>query len=353
MTVIVRENHISAISRFPRVRLAHLPTPLEHLHRLTTFLGGPKLFVKRDDCTGLAFGGNKARQLEFYFGDALARGADTIITTGAVQSNHVRVTAAACRKLGLRCEVQLEDRVQDMPPEYHLSGSPLINRIYGANIHTYPEGENETAADNALESIADRIRVNGGMPYIIHLGPENPPLGALGYIDGIREILEQADHAGLRIDAMVIPTGSGSTHLGILAGLEISRRNIPVHGICIRRDAPAQRDRLAVRARRLRELLGDELPRIDDDILVDDSYLGPGYGKTSADTFEAVFAAAGYEGLLTDPIYSGKALAGLMGLVRKGAFPSDANVLFLHTGGTPALFGYRTLLEVGLSARDA
>lgn len=340
---------VAVTARFSRARLAHLPTPLEPLPRLTELLRGPRLFVKRDDCTGLALGGNKARQLEFYFGDALARGADTIVTTGAVQSNHVRMTAAACRKLGLGCEVQLEDRVRDMPPEYRLSGSPLINRIYGANIHTYPEGEDETAADDALDRIADQARADGKKPYVIHLGPEYPPLGAIGYLDGMREILDQADHADLRIDAMVVPTGSGSTHLGVLAGLGIARRRIPVYGICIRRNARAQKERLATRALRLGELLGRECPAIDKDIIVDDAFLGPGYGKTTPETFEAIFSAARYEGLLTDPIYSGKALAGLMGLVRNGIFANEANVLFLHTGGTPALFGYRSLVDARFS----
>ncbi|MDX1514776.1 MAG: D-cysteine desulfhydrase family protein [Gammaproteobacteria bacterium] len=338
----------AAIAAFPRTRLAHLPTPLEFMPRLTDLLGGPRLYVKRDDCTGLAFGGNKARQLEFYLGDALAKGADTIVTTGAVQSNHVRMTAAACRKLGLGCEVQLEDRVGGMPDEYRTSGSPLLNRIYGATIHTYPEGENEAAADRELESIAGRVRENGGVPYVIHLGPEHPPLGALGYLDAVGEILEQADEAGLRIDAMVVPTGSGSTHLGILAGLRLEGREIPVHGICIRRRAGPQKERLELRARRLAELIGAKRLIEPEDFRLTDAYLGPGYGQTSPEMFEAVFAAARCEGLLVDPIYSGKALAGLMGLVRAGAFPSDANVLFLHTGGTPALFGYRTRLEAAI-----
>ncbi len=338
------------LSRFSRTPLAHLPTPLESMPRLSAFLGGPRLFIKRDDCTGLAMGGNKARQLEFYLGDALAKGADTIITTGAVQSNHVRVTVAACRKLGLGCEVQLEDRVHEMPAEYRQSGSPLLNRIYGAHIHTFPEGEDETAADSALESIADRVRANGGKPYVIHLGPEHPPLGALGYVDAMRESLEQIGSQNIQIDALVVPTGSGLTHLGLLAGLGLARHRLPVYGICVRRDAESQKKRLGFRAAKLAELFDVENVIDAGDIVVTDAYLGPGYGKTTPEMFEATFAAAQCEGLLVDPIYSAKALAGLIGLVRKGEFSSTDNVLFLHTGGTPALFGYRSLFDGALSA---
>jgi len=171
-------------------------------------------------------------------------------------------------------------------------------------------------------------------------------------MDAVRETLRQADDADVRIDALVVPTGSGSTHLGILAGLGLAEKNIPVHGICVRRDAAAQRERLALRAARLGELLDIKLLIDASDVIVTDAYLGPGYGKTTPEMFEAVFAAAEHEGLLVDPIYSGKALAGLMGLVRNGVFSNDANVLFLHTGGTPTLFGYRSLFDAALSVKN-
>lgn len=338
------------LNRFARIRVAHTPTPLEKMPRLTQRLGGARLWVKRDDCTGLSMGGNKARQAEFYLGDALEHGADTIITTGAVQSNHVRIIAAACGRLGLKCEVQLEDRVRDMPPEYHLSGSPLLSRLHGAVIHHYPEGENENAADNALESIASRVRAEGGKPYVIHLGPEHPPLGALGYVDAAAELLRQAEDAQFEIDAIVLPSGSASTHLGVLAGLELSGVDIPVHGICVRRDANSQAKRLAFRSEKLSALLDGSVSIAQSKFLLDDSYLGPGYGKTTPEMFEAVSAAASLEGLLLDPIYSGKCFAGLTGLVRSGAFAADANVVFLHTGGVPALFGYTSLFEPALEA---
>ncbi|MDX1529218.1 MAG: D-cysteine desulfhydrase family protein [Gammaproteobacteria bacterium] len=333
------------LGRFPRVRLAHTPTPLEQMPRLTERLGGARLWVKRDDCTGLSMGGNKARQIEFYLGDALEQGATTIITTGAVQSNHVRITAAACGRLGLACEVQLEDRVKDMPDEYRQSGSPLLSRLHGARIHLYPEGEDEHAADSALESIAERVRAEGGKPYVIHLGAEHPPLGALGYLDAAAELLRQADEADLHIDAIVLPSGSASTHLGVLAGFAISDANIPVYGICIRRDAESQGSRIALRSKKLSALLGGSVDIDQSSVLLDDNYLGPGYGKTTPELFEAMSAAASLEGLLLDPIYSGKCFAGLIGLVRSGTFAGDANVVFLHTGGVPALFGYTSLFQ--------
>jgi L-cysteate sulfo-lyase len=339
------------VGKFPRIQVAHRPTPLEPMTRLSKSLGGPRLWVKRDDCTGLSMGGNKARQLEFYLGDALKQGAGTIITTGAVQSNHVRICAAACGRLGLRCEVQIEDRVRGMPPEYHLSGSPLLSRLHGAVFHHHPEGEDEHAADNALEDIAARVRAEGGSPYVIHLGPEHAPLGALGYVDAAAELMHQARQTDLKIDAIVLPSGSASTHIGMLAGLELLGADVPVYGICIRRNAESQLKRIALRSEMLCALLDGEVTMKRGRILLDDSYLGPGYGKTTPKMFEAVSAGAALEGLLLDPIYSGKCFAGLMGMVRSGAFTADANVVFLHTGGVPALFGYASLFQRALDSK--
>lgn len=341
------------LGKFPRVRIAHCPTPLERMPRLSEKLGGPNLWIKRDDCTGLSMGGNKARQLEFYLGDALEQGAGTIITTGSVQSNHVRITAAACGRLGLGCEVQLEDRVRDMLPEYHQSGSPLLSRLHGARVHQYPEGEDEHGADGALEDIAARVRADGGKPYVIHLGAEHPPLGALAYIDATAELLDQAGDAGLKIDAIVLPSGSASTQLGVLAGLELLGADIPVHGICIRRDAKSQAERIALRSQKLSALLHGAVTMSSSRVLLDDAYLGPGYGKTTPEMFEALSAGAALEGLLLDPVYSGKCFAGLMGLVRSGAFTADDNVVFLHTGGVPALFGYASDFQRALNLESS
>ncbi len=333
------------LSEFPRASLSHRPTPLEAMPNLTRILGGPTLYVKRDDCTGLAMGGNKARQLEFYFGEAVAQRATTVIITGAVQSNYVRSTAAAAAKLGMRCEVQLEDRVKGMDPEYHQSGNVLLDELLGATVHAYPEGEDEAGADRALEAIAERVRREGGRPYVIHLSAGHPPLGALGYVDAADEIVEQAALAGIGIDALVVPSGSASTHAGVLAGLRAhGHREIKVHGICVRRQAAPQADRVLSVAERTAGLL--ECPGVvtAQDVLVHDAYLGPGYGRLGPETLEAIRLAARVEGLLVDPVYSGKALAGLIGLARRGVLDAGQSVIFLHTGGTPALFAYRATL---------
>jgi D-cysteine desulfhydrase family pyridoxal phosphate-dependent enzyme len=299
------------------------------------------LFVKRDDCTGLAMGGNKARQLEFYFGEAMTQEADTVLITGAVQSNFLRMTAAAAAKLGLACEIQHEDRVRGMGTEYHSSGNVLLDRLYGATIHTYPEGEDEQGADAALESIADAIRSEGGRPYVIHLGAEHPPIGALGYIDAAREIMEQASHAGIQVGVVVVPSGSALTHAGVLVGLRLLGQKIPVLGICVRRDQAQQAERVLKRALQVAELLRHPGLIGPDDVWVDDQVLAPGYGLTNEATNEAILLAARTEGLLVDPVYSGKTLAGMIALIRQGKIPADGNVVFLHTGGTPALFGYQ------------
>ncbi len=327
-------------ARFPRATLSHLPTPLEPMTALARHLGGPNLWVKRDDCTGLAMGGNKARQLEFYCGDALARGADTLITTGAVQSNHVRQTIAAARKLGLDCEVQLEERVPGQGAEYHASGNVLLNELMGANIHAYPAGEDEAGSERALERIADAVRARGGKPHIVSLAQGHEPLGALGYVDAAEELLAQAREMSLAIDAIVLCTGSGSTHAGMLTGLRTLGSGIAVHGICARRDRVAQHARVLERCERLARMIGHPGVVGAQDVLTDDSFLAPGYGLLSPPVVDALAEVARLEGLLLDPAYTAKAMAGLVRLVREGTFAPQANVVFLHTGGTPALFAY-------------
>ena len=334
-----------SISDFPRVSLAHTPTPLEAMPNLTRLLDGPALVVKRDDCTGLAMGGNKVRQLEFYFGEAQAQGADTVIITGAVQSNFVRQTAAAAAKLGMGCEIQLEHRVPATAPEYETSGNVLLCRLLGAGIQTYPEGEDEAGADRELEEIAERIRADGGTPYVIHLSLGYPPLGALGYVVGAGEILDQAAEQGHNIDAILLPSGSANTHAGILVGLRSRKSDIKVIGICVRRNRDLQFQRVLRQARSTAELAGCPDVVSEDDIHVTDDYLGPGYGQATPGMMEAITLAAREEGLLLDPVYTGKSMAGLIGLVRSGSFTAEQTVLYLHTGGTPALFGYASMFD--------
>ncbi len=333
------------LSDYPRASLAHTPTPLEPMPNLTRLLNGPKLFVKRDDCTGLALGGNKARQLEFYFGEAQAQKADTVIITGAVQSNFVRQTAAAAAKLGMACEIQLEHRVPTDAPEYERSGNVLLVRLLGARIHYLPEKEDEESADKALDDIAERVRNEGGKPYVIHLSPGYPPLGALGYVVGAGEILDQANELGLTIDAIVLPSGSAATHAGILVGLKSRNSSIQVIGVCVRRERQLQFDRVLHQSRAVADMAGFNGAVSEDDIHVTDDYLGPGYGQSTPEMIKAMTLAAREEGLVLDPVYTGKSMAGLIGLVRSGYFTSAQTVLYLHTGGTPAIFGYASMLD--------
>lgn len=332
------------LAEFPRAALAHRPTPLELMPNVSADLRGPEVWVKRDDCTGLGMGGNKARQLEFYCGDALSQGADTVLITGAVQSNYVRATAAAAAKLGMGCEIQLEERVAGMDETYRRSGNVLLNQLFGARLHSYPEGEDEGGADAELEAIAERLRGEGRSPYVIHLSEGHRPLGALGYVEAAGEILDQAAILDIDFDAIVVPTGSGATHAGLLVGLRAAGSKVPVHGVCVRRDAAAQAPRILRAVRAIEEeLVAGELVA-ESDVVVHDDWLAPGYGHPSESTLEAIRVAARREGLLLDPVYSGKAFAGLLGMARRGDFGSEARVLFVHTGGTPALFGYANLL---------
>ncbi len=333
----------SLLEAFPSTPLGHYPTPLEPLPRLGDKLG-LDLWVKRDDATGLAFGGNKIRQLEFYLGKALAQNADTILITGAVQSNYVRAAAAAAAKLGLRCHVQLEDRVPLYDDSYVNSGNVLVDKLLGATVHTYPEGEDEEGADAQLYEIAEEDRRNGFNPYVIPLGPGNPPIGALGYVKGALELFEQLDGPD-DADAFVVPSGSGMTHGGFLVGLRALGVSAPVFGICVRRAADVQAERIANNCKNIEKLLGIDAVVSGDDVRTMDAVLSPGYGRLNDATYEAVLLAARTEGLLLDTVYAGRALAGLVHLAKEGAISPESKVVFLHTGGTPALFGYSEVLN--------
>jgi L-cysteate sulfo-lyase len=324
------------LARFPRVRFAHLPTPLEPMPNLTRLLGGPRLYVKRDDCTGLATGGNKTRKLEFLIGDALAQGADTVITHGAVQSNHARQTAAAACKHGLGCALVLERRVPGHGLDYEMTGNVLLDRLFGAEVHFVPA---DSDMDAACGELAAEIRERGGRPYYIPGGGSNA-VGALGYVDAALELLTQANAIGLRIDCVVHGTGSTGTQGGLVCGLEGANAGIDVLGICVRRPAAAQVDAVYRTASAAAEHLGIKGGLDRDRVMANGDYVGSGYGIPTAGTIEAIRLAALHEGLLLDPVYSGKAMAGLIDLCRKGLFRSDQNVVFLHTGGAAALFAY-------------
>ncbi len=330
------------LSQFPRVELAHLPTPLEPMPRLSEHLGGPRLWVKRDDCTGLATGGNKTRKLEFSMAEALAQGADTVITVGAVQSNHVRQTAAAACKLGLRCEVLLEHRVTDPSDAYANSGNVLLDRIFGANLREYPGG---TDFDTAMAEVAAEIEASGGKPYLIPGGASNR-VGALGYVNCALELLEQADQQGIVVDHLVTATGSAGTQAGLIVGLKAARPYVPLLGIGVNVPKEVQEDRVYNLACETADYIGKPGIVAREDVVANCDYVGAGYGIPTAGMNEAVLLLARLEGLLFDPVYSGKALAGMIDLVRKGEFARGENIVFLHTGGAAALFAYADQLEV-------
>ena len=339
---------LAAADRFPRVRLGHAPTPLDPAPRLGADVG-VELWIKRDDCTGLAFGGNKVRQLEFHFGEAQARGADTVLATGAVQSNLVRLAAAGARRLGMDVHVQLEERVDDADALYRTSGNLLLDRLLGATLHAFPVGEDEAAADAALERRARALAGEGHRPYVIHSGPGHPPLGGLGYVVAAEEVSAQARALGVAFDAVVCASGSGLTHAGTLVGLRALGEAAAVHGICVRREALRQGERVKQVAAELAAMI--ERPAAFDagDVEVSDAAHAPGYGRLNDAVREAMALAARREALLLDPVYTGKAMAGLVVLVRSGRIAAGSRVLFIHTGGLPAIFAYADKLGTWLS----
>jgi D-cysteine desulfhydrase family pyridoxal phosphate-dependent enzyme len=325
----------AAVAAHPRTQFLPWATPIEHQPRLSEALG-IDLLVKRDDLTGLAFGGNKVRQLEFYFGKAIAAGADTVLITGAVQSNYVRVASACAARLGLSCHVQLEERVPNIDEIHRTSGNVLLDQLLGATLHSYPVGEDEDGADRRLREIAEDLERQGRRPYVIPLGAGNPPTGALGYICCAEELLAEAGD----FDCVVVASGSGHTHAGLLFGLRAFGWSGAVHGICVRRAASLQSARIVAHCEAIAAMLKVRNPVAISDINVHDDVLSPGYGVMNHAVSEAIRACARLDGLLVDPVYTGRAMAGLFRCARDGRLPQGTRVLFIHTGGLPALFGY-------------
>jgi L-cysteate sulfo-lyase len=329
------------LARFPRYRLGHFPTPLERLDRLTEVLGGPEIWIKRDDCTGLASGGNKTRKLEFLVADALDKGADILVTQGATQSNHVRQTAAAACRLGLKCHALLERRVTNQGVDYETAGNVLLDRMMDCSFDFRPEGLDMNAEAEALGA---ELRAQGHNPYVIPGGGSNP-VGALGYAACAQELVSQADDAGMRIDHIVHATGSAGTQAGLLAGLFALNAPIPVTGFSVRAPRQRQIDNVHALAVKTAALIGarGELPR--EMVVAYDEQVGPGYGQPTSEMVDAITLLARTEGILLDPVYSGKGFAGLVAMVRAGAFKKNERVVFLHTGGSIALFAYGHLFS--------
>jgi len=330
------------LAKFPKVRLGHLPTPLEPMDRLSEILGGPRLWVKRDDCTGLSSGGNKTRKLEFLMADAQSKGADTIITQGATQSNHARQTTAAAAKLGMECHILLEDRTGSNDNNYILNGNVLLDRLHGASVSKRSGGSDMNLE---MQDFADALIEKGKKPYIIPGGGSNP-IGALGYVNCARELTEQASEIGLKIDALVHATGSAGTQAGLVTGLAAIQSSIHLLGIGVRAPKDKQEQMVFDLAQKTADYLDTGIEIERDKVRAICDYVGAGYGLPTDGMIKAVKLLAQSEGLLFDPVYSGKGLDGLIDQIKKGYFAGMDNVVFLHTGGSAALFGYPETFEL-------
>ncbi len=331
------------LARFARRRYTPAATPLDPLPHLTAVLAGPELWIKRDDLTGLAAGGNKTRKLEFLVADALAQGCDTLVTVGAVQSNHCRLTLAAAAKEGLRCRLVLEERV---PGSFDAkaSGNNFLFDLLGAEAVSVVAAGADLAA--AMRRIAEDLAHEGRKAYLIPGGGSNP-LGALGYVACAQELMGQAFDQGLAIDHLICASGSAGTHAGLVAGLAGLNAQIPVTGISVRRPRPEQEGNVHALAAATAELLEIAPPPVACVTVLDD-WVGPGYSLPTAEMIEAVRLTASLEGVLLDPVYTGKAMAGLIAMARAGRFAPGEKVVFLHTGGSPALYAYQGVLQSGL-----
>ncbi len=325
------------LTAFPRVQLGHLPTPLEHLPRLSEALGGPEIWIKRDDCTGLSTGGNKTRKLEFLMAEAIEQGAEMVLTQGAVQSNHARQTAAAAAKLGFKCHLLLENRTGSTESLYLDNGNVLLDTLHGA---TYEHRPADLDMHQELLDAAAKFEAQGVKTYVIPGGGSNPT-GALGYVNCGIELMNQINSTGLQFDHIIHATGSQGTQAGLVAGFKMVSSPIPILGIGVR--APKDKQEAAVLA--LTEKTLAQFPNAPavtkEDVVANCNYVGEGYGIPSEGGIEAIKMLAELEGLLFDPVYSAKGMAGMIDLIRKGEFKKGQRIIFLHTGGSVALFGYQ------------
>lgn len=334
---------MQTLEKVPRVRLINLPTPLEALPRLTKKLSGPRLWIKRDDKTGLAFGGNKARKLEYLMGDAKHKDADFIITTGSPQSNHARMTVAAANKLGMDTLLVLKGK---KPRENQ--GNLLLDRILGADIK-FADVKTYDDVHKIMAELAVEYARKGHKPYTIPVGGANY-IGTFGYLNAIYEIVAQAKQLGIKTDYIVHSTSTGATQAGLVLGAKILDPNLKILGIGEGSDTvEIRQDAIKLANEAAKKLDIDISVGTKDIIIYDDrKYAGEGYGIPSKECIEAIKLLARAEGILLDPVYTSKAMVGLLDLIEKGKFAKDQNVVFLHTGGAPALFAFRKELEAQL-----
>jgi D-cysteine desulfhydrase len=325
--------NIDKIDRMPRARIGYLPTPLVELKRFPDILKGPRIFMKRDDLTGLGLGGNKVRKLEFLLGEALSQGCDAVITGGAVQSNHCRQTAAGAAAVGLECHLALggeEPKLAD--------GNLLLDYLFGATVHWC----GEQRKGERIPEIAEKLRSQGRKPYIIPYGGSNT-VGAMGFVAAVSELKAQLAVSNIKVDHVVFASSSGGTHAGITVGIDFYGLPMKAIGIGIDKgeagEAPYE-THLATLANQIAEKLGMESKYSTNSFLVRNEYLGEGYGVVGNLEREAIRLVARHEGILLDPVYTGRAMGGLIDMIRKKEFASGDTILFWHTGGVPALFAY-------------
>lgn len=323
---------------FKRLPIGLAPTPIDHMEQLSRHLGGPEIHMKRDDYTGFALGGNKIRKLEFLLADALSRGADTLVTIGGVQSNHCRQTAAVAAKFGLQCHLVLTEGALNTP-EFCNNGNIILDKLSGAKLHMVGVVADKQAA---LMSVCEEVAKNGGRPYAIPLGGSSA-LGSLGYVAAVEEIRQQVNISDY--SAIVVTTGSAGTHAGIAAGLAIIGQPTTLIGVSCSANSVVNLPKITALSREILNLLGAEAVSTPE-IEVNENHIGSGYGNVTEDGLDAIRVCASREGVFLDPVYTGKAMAGLISMISDGRFTTKDRVLFIHTGGSPSLFAYREQLRL-------
>ncbi len=329
------------LAGFPRLGLADLPTPLQPLKRLSAYLGGPRIWVKREDATGIGFGGNKLRKLDFVLQDAVSQGADTLVSGGVVQSNSQRQVAAAAAKLGLACHLAVyHGRLAPPTPEYETSGNAFLNRLFGACLHDVPWTGDR---NEAIRALAEQLRDSGRRPYVVPYGVSSG-LGAVGYASAIVEIAEQCRDYGFTPEAIVHCSGSAGTQAGLVTGASIAMPSTRIIGIDIDAEPERVRADVITYAKAASDLL--DVPFNEENVEVVAGHAGGAYGIVHDATIEAIRLAGALEALAADPVYSGKGLAGLIAMIRARRWQADDNIVFVHTGGEPALFAYRSALPI-------
>ena len=341
--VLSQDELAAKLAEQPRVELGTFPTPLDACPRLSDAVGGPPIYIKRDDLTGLALGGNKTRNLEFQIGSAVAQGCDSVVAGADTQSNQCRQAAAACAKVGLDCFLVLSGGLHN-----EVQGNLLLDHIFGANV-TVLEDVGIDGLQARIDPIEAELRAQGRKPYRITSMYPEPALRAMcGYLSCALELSTQLDSLPNPPSTIFITSGSGTTHAGFAAGIKVLGLPIKVVGITIKEPADEQRENVAARSQRLAEQLEIPCGLSADEVYVSDDYLGAGYGAVTDEAMEAIRLAAQLEGILLEPVYTGKTMSGVIGMARNGDLPADQPVIMVHTGGIPALFAYHEEMMAAL-----